>query len=120
MSGITGDLFNNQIIGFTGDPQCSLRGWRKAIQEMAVLDIKTVIPGHGPFGKKEDLIVYRQYFKKLQTVAKQEFEKGKTLEEMKESLKLPEYKEWGHCDDWLSVNIETAYNEISRKQHERS
>ncbi|MHC4140210.1 MAG: MBL fold metallo-hydrolase, partial [Planctomycetota bacterium] len=70
---ITGDLFNNQIIGFTGDPQSSLSGWIKAIQEMAELDIKTVIPGHGPFGKKEDLIVYRQYFEKLQTVAKQEF-----------------------------------------------
>ena len=116
---ITGDLFNNQIIGFTGDPQSSLSGWIKAIQEMAELDIKTVIPGHGPFGKKEDLIVYRQYFEKLQTVAKQEFEKGKTLEEMKESLKLLEYKDWGHYDDWLSVNIETAYNELSQKQHEQ-
>ena len=116
---ITGDLFNNRTIAFTGDPQCNIGGWIKAIQEMAALDIETVIPGHGPFGKKEDLIVYRQYFEKLQTVAKQEFEKGKTREEMKESLKLPEYKEWGHYDDWLSVNIETAYNELSRKQHEQ-
>lgn len=116
---ITGDLFNNRTIGFTGDPQCSLRGWIKAIQEMEALDIKTVIPGHGSFGKKEDLIVYRQYFEKLQTVAKQEFEKGKTLEEMKVSVKLPEYKGWAHYEDWLCVNIETAYNEISQKQHEQ-
>ncbi|NOR64801.1 MAG: hypothetical protein GQ468_02155 [Candidatus Scalindua sp.] len=52
-------------------------------------------------------------------VSKKEFEKGKMLEEMKDSLKLPEYKDWGHYDDWLSVNIETAYNKLSQERHEQ-
>jgi hypothetical protein len=38
---------------------------------------------------------------------------GRSLAEMKESLELPDYKDWGHYEDWLGGNIETAYREIS-------
>lgn len=50
------------------------------------------------------------------TLVKQEFEKDKTLAEVKGSVKLQEYKDWGHYGHWLNVNIETAYNEINKKQ----
>ncbi len=110
---ITGDLLFNGILGFSGDPNCSITGWINALEEMERLDIKTVIPGHGPIGNKDGLITYREYFEKLLTVVKQEKEKGKSLTEMKESLELPDCKDWGHYEDWLGVNIETAYNELA-------
>lgn len=113
---ITGDLFFNHALGFTGDPGCSLRGWVKTIEEMEGLDIEVIIPGHGPIGNKADLAEFRRYLEKLLAAAKQEIAKGKTVDEMKQSIKLPEYKDWGHYDDWLGVNIEAAYNELSRQQ----
>ncbi|MFQ5956438.1 MAG: MBL fold metallo-hydrolase [Candidatus Brocadiales bacterium] len=110
---ITGDLLFNGILGFSGDPSCTLRGWINAVEDMEKLDINTIIPGHGPIGNKGDLALFRQYLERLLMVVKQEIEKGRTLTEMKESVKLPEYKDWGHYEDWLSVNIEAAYNELS-------
>lgn len=112
---ITGDLFVNHTLGFTGDPGCSLSGWIRTIGEMEKLDIETIVPGHGPLGNKDNLVEFRQYLEKLLTVVKQEIDKGKDLAEMKESIKLPEYKDWGHYQDWLGVNIEAAYNELSQQ-----
>lgn len=114
---ITGDLFFNHILGFTGDPQCYIKGWIKALEEMEKLDIDTIIPGHGPVGKKEDLIEFRKYLEKLLLTVKQEFKKGRTLAELKESIKLPEYKDWGHYEDWRTINIETACKEVAQERH---
>lgn len=114
---ITGDLFFNHALGFTGDPSCSLKGWIETLEEMERLDIETIIPGHGPLGNKDNLAEFRQYLEKLLAAVKQEIDKGKTVAEMKQSIKLPEYKDWGHYDDWLGVNVDTAYTELSQPQH---
>ncbi|MEE9605639.1 MAG: hypothetical protein V3V70_08710 [Candidatus Scalindua sp.] len=50
------------------------------------------------------------------TLVKQEFEKDKTLAEIRESIKPLKYKDWNQYGDWISVNIETAYNEINQEQ----
>ena len=110
---ITGDLLFNGFLGFSGDPNCSIRNWIKALEEMERLDVETVVPGHGPVGNKDDLTAFRGYLEKLLAAVKQEMDNGRSLAEMKESLKLPDYKDWGHYEDWLGVNIETAYREIS-------
>ncbi len=109
---ITGDLLFNGFLGFSGDPNCSIRNWIKALEEMERLDVETVVPGHGPVGNKDDLTAFRGYLEKLLAAVKQEMDNGRSLAEMKESLKLPDYKDWGHYEDWLGVNIETAYNEL--------
>ncbi len=114
---ITGDLFFNHILGFTGDSQCYIKGWIKALEEMEKLDIDKIIPGHGPIANKDDLVEFRRYLEKLLTVVKEAFKKGKTLDELKESIKLPEYKDWGHYEDWLTINIETACKEVAQERH---
>jgi cyclase len=113
---ITGDLLFNRILPFSGDPQCHIGGWINALQRMEGLDIDTVISGHGPIGNKNDLSALRQYLEKLMAEVKQEVEKGKTLEEVKQSVKLEGYKDWDHYDWKLGVNIETAYKELSQKR----
>ena len=54
-------------------------------------------------------------FEKLLTAVKQEKENGSSLAEMKDFLELPDYKDWGHYEDWLGINVETAYNELDRQ-----
>ncbi len=110
---ITGDLFLNGRLVFSGDPHCSITGCIKAVEEMERLDVVTVIPGHGPVGNKDNLLTFRGYLEKLLAAVKQEMDNGRSLAEMKESLELPDYKDWGHYENFLGVNIETAYREIS-------
>ena len=38
---------------------------------------------------------------------------GKTLEQMKQNIKLEKYKDWGHYDEWLALNIEGVYQRVS-------
>jgi glyoxylase-like metal-dependent hydrolase (beta-lactamase superfamily II) len=63
----TGDLVagNSPLIDYGGGG--SLKEWAATLDAAMKLDFDTVIPGHGPIGKKADILTYRNNVEKLRT-----------------------------------------------------
>jgi len=67
----TGDLFVNGGAPFIDySARGSIVEWDKTIENALKYDFDTVIPGHGPVGKKADLVKWRQTLAMLRTKAK--------------------------------------------------
>jgi len=87
--------------------------WIESIDRLALLDFDMLIPGHGGIGTKQDAVDHGQYLKDLYAAVLQGIRSGKSLEELKASLKLDAYKDWGQYDAWLPLNIEGVYKNIN-------
>jgi len=84
----TGDLFTNgaPYIDYTSGG--SGVEWTKTIDAILQLDFETVIPGHGPVMKRDDLIAYRKKIETLRTRVSDLKRKGVTKEEAAKTLNL--------------------------------
>ncbi|WP_086930743.1 MBL fold metallo-hydrolase [Agarilytica rhodophyticola] len=87
--------------------------WIESIDRLALLDFDMLIPGHGGMGTKQDAVDHGQYLKDLYAAVLQGIRSGKSLEELKASLKLDAYKDWWQYDAWLPLNIEGVYKNIN-------
>ena len=70
------------------------------------------VPGHGEVATAADMREFRDYLDDLRTRVKQGIERGLTIEQAKEQLKLPEkYKEFGF-QNFAVANVEDMYKEL--------
>lgn len=80
---------------------------------MKALNPEVVIPGHGPVSTTKIFDEYEGFYtlllKRVTEMAKQ----GKSLDEIKKELKMPEYADWSG-QDRLGVNIDVAYKSVNR------
>lgn len=86
--------------------------WFESIDQLALIDFDTLIPGHGKIGNKQDAINHGQYLKDLYAAVQQGIRKQQSLEELKNTIKLKDYQGWGQYKAWLPLNIEGMYNNI--------
>jgi glyoxylase-like metal-dependent hydrolase (beta-lactamase superfamily II) len=87
--------------------------WIEAIKVVEAMDFDILVPGHGPLGTKADASAHRAYMEDLYSAVLAQARAGKTLDEMKLRIKLEKYKDWGHYDEWLPLNIEGVYQRVS-------
>lgn len=87
--------------------------WIGAIRVIEAMDFDILVPGHGPLGTKADASDHRAYMEDLYAAVLAQARAGRTLEEMKQNIKLEKYKDWGHYDEWLVLNIEGVYQRVS-------
>ena len=87
--------------------------WIDAIRVIEAMDFDILVPGHGPLGTKADASDHRAYMEDLYAAVLAQARAGKTLEETKQNIKLEKYKDWGHYDEWLALNIEGVYQRVS-------
>ena len=90
-----------------------LPDWIDAIKRVEAIDFDILIPGHGPIGTKADAAEHRRYLAALHEAVLQAAREGKSLEEMKESIKLEEFSHFGQYEEWLPLNIEGMYRQVS-------
>jgi len=86
--------------------------WIEALKFVEGMDFDILVPGHGPVGTKQDLTDHREYFEKLYDAVLKGVRSGKSLEELKQSIRMEEYREWGQYEAWLPLNIEGTYRRI--------
>tara|TARA_B100000315_G_scaffold243700_1_gene267379 strand:+ start:4650 stop:5543 length:894 start_codon:yes stop_codon:yes gene_type:complete len=91
--------------------------WMDAIKRVETMDFDILVPGHGPIGTKEDASAFRGYMETLYDEVARAAREGKSLQEMKKSIRLDQYKNWHLYEKFLSLNIEGMYNQI--KLHRR-
>ncbi|MBL6946429.1 MAG: MBL fold metallo-hydrolase [Rhodospirillales bacterium] len=90
-----------------------LPGWVNALKKVESLDYDRIAPGHGAMGTKADITANREYVEDLYNAVFTGLRAGKSLDELKQSIKLEKYKDWGQYEAWLPLNIEGAYRRIS-------
>ena len=73
------------------------------------LDFDILAPGHGAMGTKRDVADHRCYHEDLYNAVVAAVRAGHSLEEMKASITLDEYKDWGSFGNWRELNIEGVY-----------
>jgi cyclase len=76
----------NAILMGHADPN----GFLEAMDELQKqFDIEHVVPGHGPFGGKEVIVDFDQYFKDMKLAARDETQRETLLAKYKDWAKLP-------------------------------
>jgi cyclase len=94
-------------------PFVSIPDTLAAIKMMKALNPEVVIAGHGPPGTVQILDDMERYYDLLLDRVKQMVQQGKTLEQIKQELKMPEVADWLGRDRFPN-NIEAAYREVKR------
>ena len=84
----TGDLFVRGAPFIDYSSGGSAVEWTKTIDEILKMDFGTVIPGHGPVSKKEDLAAFRKSFETMRNRMSELRKSGKTAEESAKLLRV--------------------------------
>ena len=79
----TGDLFVNGRYPFIDLPGGgTIPAWIETLDRVLALDFELVIPGHGPVGRREDIVGFQDFLREVWQVAEDAAARGLTLEEM--------------------------------------
>ena len=108
----TGDACVNGAYNYTGDSDTE--SWISVLNAMEKLPIKKIAPGHGELSDKGLIAKQRRYFVELRSQVQTAIDQKKSLEQVKQSIKIPFYKEWTGVEaSTREENIEHVYQELS-------
>ncbi|SFR32599.1 Glyoxylase, beta-lactamase superfamily II [Litoreibacter janthinus] len=80
--------------------------WIGQVETAMTLDFDVFAPGHGTVGNKNDLADHLTYLQDLRAGVLDGLKAGQSVDEIKMSLDLSAYSEWGQYEDWRGLNIE--------------
>jgi glyoxylase-like metal-dependent hydrolase (beta-lactamase superfamily II) len=96
---------------FDGHP---LAEWIKSYKAIEDLDFDLLAGGHGSaLFTKADVAEARHYFEDLVAAVSAGMAQGKSLEELKRSIRLEKYQGWAFYDRLREDNIEAAYMNLA-------
>jgi len=87
--------------------------WIDAVELVEAMDFDILVPGHGPLGDKADVQEHREYLETLYQVVLRGMRAGLSLEQMQAEVKLTDFAHLGMYSEWLPLNLEGMYNQIS-------
>ena len=89
------------------------RDWIAALERLDELDFDILAPGHGPTGQKSDVRENIIYLQTLLAAVQERIDQGQTLEEIQNTLELPDYADWVRYDEHFRENIQGVYRELT-------
>jgi cyclase len=107
---VMGDLLFNHCFPYI-DPVGNVENWIKQLRIFAAYDVKYFVPGHSYLADKADMLLFSDYLNDLYQQVKSMKSNGKSLDEIKKTLKLPAYDSFGFAFFRLQ-NIEAVYGQI--------
>ena len=108
-----GDLLYRDGFPWLGDGYTS--DWIETLKKLNIFDTGIYVPGHGDVGDISILFAFKQYLADLQLEVRKYIKKGKTIDEIKKEISLPKYKYWLKYNEWLPLNVEKIYRELTEK-----
>jgi glyoxylase-like metal-dependent hydrolase (beta-lactamase superfamily II) len=89
--------------------------WPKTIDNIMKYDFDTVIPGHGPVAKRDDLVTFRQHLVTLQTRTRDLIKQGVPKDQYLSKLKTDDLG-WGLGKETLFVRNSSSgfYDELAK------
>jgi len=109
------DFISTKRFPYRDLPNSHIPDWINSIQKIESLDFEIFVPGHGDIGRKADVVEHREYFQSLQKEVQDAIDNGQSLEKMKKTIKLSQYKHFGQYDAWFVMNIEGMYRILNEK-----
>src|SRR2546422_2489068 len=82
-----------------------------AIKMLKSLNPEIVVPGHGSFGTTKIFEDSERYYGLLVERVGALAREGKSLDQIKQELRMPEYKDWSY-QERMPTNIEAAYRAV--------
>ena len=83
-----------------------------AISALEQMEVDIVAPGHGDVGTLEDLAAHRVYLEALKDQVTEMLRDGRSDDEIKAAIKMPEYRNWGSYDAWQQPNVQGMINYV--------
>lgn len=112
---VLGDLLFTNSMPYIDDKMgASTENWIKTLNALADKNYSAYISGHGELATAADLKRFAGYLTDLRKEIGDEIHQGKSLDEIKKSVKLAAYSDFGF-QFFRDQNIEAVYNELSRK-----
>jgi glyoxylase-like metal-dependent hydrolase (beta-lactamase superfamily II) len=108
----SGDLiYSGQIPHLS---EANTRGWIAALDQLAGLPIRILIPGRGPSGGAGDLAPTRRYLAELRQSVSAAYQNGRSVDEAITLAELPEFAGWQGYAARHGRNVQHVYFEIER------
>src|SRR5579872_1232827 len=93
-----------------GDPH----EWQRILERVKLLDLHTLVPGHGPVGTGADLDIQQQYLKLIEEMAQTVVQRGGTLEDAVQ-LTMPAPFDTLPASDVFEWNMEFLLEYLQQK-----
>lgn len=103
-------VFNGRLLSYkeTSD----IDGWIEAIENLAKIDAKYLLGGHGKEYDKNSYQASLEYLKTMRADVKKAYENGVDLLEIKEHVDTKRFNYLRHFDQLNTLNITTYYNQL--------
>jgi glyoxylase-like metal-dependent hydrolase (beta-lactamase superfamily II) len=93
-------------------PDADVAGWIATLRALEAMDFDILAPGHGALGGKADVADHRRYLETLRDQVKAGMAAGKSVEELKQTVTMPEYASWGMYKEWRELNVAGMYRSL--------
>ena len=90
-------------------PNADLNGLIAGLKTIEALDFDILAPGHGALGGKADVADHRRYLETLRDRVKAGMAEGRSVDELKQTVTMPEYASWGMYKEWREPNVAGMY-----------
>ena len=106
------DFIPVESVGFRDYPDAYVEDWIESLKRVEAMDFDVLVPGHGPLGRKEHVRMHREFMEELRGEVLKYAREGKSLDEVKQLIKLPKYEKWTNYQQALPLNIEGMYRHV--------
>jgi glyoxylase-like metal-dependent hydrolase (beta-lactamase superfamily II) len=111
-----GDLFVRATPFIDYSAGGNSEAWIRTLDAALAMDFDTVIPGHGPVGKKADMAKWRADFETVRGRVRELTRQGKAKEELPNLLKLDDLPGWSIKGPLFLKSLPGLYDELSRSR----
>ncbi|MCC6138991.1 MAG: MBL fold metallo-hydrolase [Nitrospira sp.] len=110
------DFIPVETLAYRALPDAYPDEWIESLKRVEQLDFETLVPGHGKIGTKAHVGLFREYMEDLRAAVREQLQKGATVEEAKQRVRLPKYQQWQRYAEWLPENVEGLYRYLSESR----
>lgn len=106
-------VYTGDILFIGGTPimwQGPVANWIRACDRILAMEVKAIVPGHGPITDKDGARRVRDYLTFIDGEARKRFDAGMSQEDAAKDIALGEFRSWLDSER-IAVNVHTLYKE---------
>jgi glyoxylase-like metal-dependent hydrolase (beta-lactamase superfamily II) len=100
------DVVSAKRLFYRDFPGADVDEWIQQVRKVEALDFDILIGGHGPVGVKKDVSNGIAYLEELRAAVVKGLKAGQSVDELKQTVLMEKYKDWGSYDQWRELNVE--------------
>ena len=100
------DAVSSKRLFYRDFPGSNVDHWTDQVRKVDTLNFEVMIGGHGPVGVKSDVADGIVYLEELRAAVLKGLKAGKSVDELKQSVKMEKYSGWASYDSWRALNVQ--------------